>query len=54
MNLENLTAAELKEFEILVRLGDSAKLAYETVINERARKEKQNEANDFYRLAYES
>ena len=47
---KELTSKELKDFEVLVRLGDSMQLAYETVLSERGK-----ECNiNFYRNAYEN
>ena len=43
-----LTAAQIKEIKVLVRLGDSFELALKTVL-----KDKQIDV-DFYRNAYES
>jgi hypothetical protein len=47
---QTLTQEEVKEFECLVRLGDSLELAYETVLNERLKEE----SKEFYRNAYEN
>jgi hypothetical protein len=47
-----LTATEFTSFEILVRLGDSIQLAYETLIKERESEINKKGAVNFYRYAY--
>jgi hypothetical protein len=52
-NIKNeLTTTEFTSFEILVRLGDSIQLAYETVIKERKSEINKKSAYNIYRYAY--
>jgi hypothetical protein len=52
-NIKNeLTTTEFTSFEILVRLGDSIQLAYETVIKEKENESNKKSADNFYRNAY--
>ena len=50
MNTSALTISELKDFEILVRLGDSEQIAFDTVMGDRGKEDSTAE----YQAAYYS
>ena len=50
IDLKKLSQKELLDFKCLVRLGDSEKLAFDTVISLRNR----DYSHSFYRNAYEN
>lgn len=54
--MENIkfTKEEQETIECLIKLGDSKKLAIETVISQRISEKQQKEKDNFYRFAYEN
>jgi hypothetical protein len=49
----DLTAKELETYKVLIRLGDSPELAYNTVKNDSINEAMREAAKSFYQIAYE-